>query len=41
MVRFLQQFETGKSDYTKERKDILESFDLKSIIKDIKQGKKK
>jgi len=41
MVRFLQQFETGKGNYTKERKDILEGLDIKSIAKDIKKGKKK
>ena len=37
MVRFLQQFETGKGNYTKERKDILGKLDIKSIVEDIKK----
>lgn len=31
MVRFLQQFETGMGDYTKERAQWLENIDVKTI----------
>ena len=32
MIRFLQQFETGKGDYTWERHAWLDSLDVQSII---------
>lgn len=40
MVRFLQQFETGEGDYTKERLRWLKDRDVKTIIKDIKEHRK-
>lgn len=36
MVRFLQQFETGSGDYTKERAQLLEGIDVKDIVSEIK-----
>lgn len=36
MVRFLQQFETGVGDYTKERGSWLRGMDVKSIVKELK-----
>jgi len=33
MVRFLQQFETGRGDYTKERDQWLKDMDIQEIIK--------
>ncbi|MBI4746243.1 MAG: hypothetical protein HY786_06855 [Deltaproteobacteria bacterium] len=36
MVRFLQQFEMGSGDYTKEREELLGGMDVKSIVKEIK-----
>ncbi|HHT9145544.1 MAG TPA: hypothetical protein ACFYD4_07680 [Candidatus Wunengus sp. YC61] len=32
MARFLQQFETGRGDYTKERAQGLEDLDVKTIL---------
>lgn len=40
MVRFLQQFETGSGDYTKERKNWLKSIKVKDIISEIKKQRK-
>ena len=40
MVRFLQQFETGAGDYTKERLQWLKDRDVKSIVKDIKERRR-
>jgi hypothetical protein len=37
MVRFLQQFETGRGDYTKERDQWLKDTDLKEIISEIRK----
>jgi len=37
MVRFLQQFETGRGDYTKERDQWLKDADLKEIISEIRR----
>jgi hypothetical protein len=31
MVRFIQQFDTGKGDYTKERSELLGSLSLDAI----------
>ena len=39
-VRFLQQFEIGRGDYTKERGQWLNDFDVKTIVKEIKTGRK-
>ena len=35
MVRFLQQFETGRGDYTKERDQWLKDMDIQEIISEI------
>lgn len=40
MVRFLQQFEIGSGDYTRERKQLLEGMSVESIIKEIKSKRK-
>ena len=40
MARFLQQFETGMGDYTKERSQWLKGINVETIIEDIK-GKRK
>ncbi len=40
MVRFLQQFETGAGDYTKERERWLKGLSVKKIMKEIKEGRK-
>jgi len=37
MVRFLQQFETGRGDYTRERDQWLKDADLKEIISEIRK----
>jgi hypothetical protein len=37
MVRFLQQFETGRGDYTKERDQWLKDADIKEIISEIRK----
>ena len=37
MVRFLQQFETGKGDYTAERYEVLGNKSLDDIIAEIQQ----
>jgi len=36
MVRFLQQFETGRGDYTKERDQWLKDMDIQEIISELK-----
>jgi len=41
MVRFLQQFDTGYGDYTKERNLWLKDMDSKRIITEIKKIRKK
>ena len=40
MARFLQQFETGRGDYTKERAQGLKDLDVKTIIGEIKDRRK-
>lgn len=40
MVRFLQQFESGTGDYTKERSAWLCNQDVKSLLKEIKDKRK-
>jgi hypothetical protein len=37
MVRFLQQFETGRGDYTRERDQWLKDADLKEIVSEIRK----
>jgi hypothetical protein len=40
MVRFLQQFETGVGDYTKQRARWLKDIDIEVIVKEIKRRRK-
>ncbi|MCX7795428.1 MAG: hypothetical protein N2380_02770 [bacterium] len=40
MIRFLQQYETGYGDYTKEREAILQDRNVKEIVKEIKRRRK-
>ena len=37
MVRFLQQYESGSGDYTKERSQWLDELDMDSIRSEIKK----
>ena len=37
MVRFLQQFETGRGDYTKERDQWLKDMDIQETISAIRK----
>lgn len=37
MVRFLQQFDTGAGDYTKERVNFIKQMSLEQIIKAIEE----
>jgi hypothetical protein len=37
MVRFLQQFETGLGDYTRERTQWLKDMDIHEIVTEIKK----
>ena len=37
MVRFLQQFETGRGDYTKEREQLFNDVDIHDIIFEIRK----
>ena len=41
MVRFLQQYETGTGDYTKERDLLLKDTDIESIAVELKNRRKK
>ncbi len=40
MVRFLQQFDTGSGDYTKERQQELANLTLDDVMGEIKQETK-
>ena len=40
MIRFLQQFETGHGDYSKDRHEWLDNQDLDTIIKRIEERRK-
>ncbi|MFO7967960.1 MAG: hypothetical protein R6U44_10225 [Archaeoglobaceae archaeon] len=41
MVRFLQQYELGEGDYTKERKKLLEKYpEVDKIIEEIEKMRK-
>jgi hypothetical protein len=40
MVRFLQQFESGHRDYTKERDQWLNDVTIDSVVEEITQKKK-
>lgn len=37
MVRFLQQFDAGSGDYTRDRKQWLEGITAKDVVKGIKR----
>ncbi len=39
MIRFLQQFDMGKGDYTKERKLWLNNINIEDIMKGIEEEK--
>jgi len=41
MVRFLQQYETGTGDYTRERNFWLKDIDIESIAMELKNKRKK
>ena len=41
MVRFLQQFETGRGDYSVERHEWLDKFDIDTIVKMIQEKRTK
>lgn len=41
MVRFLQQFDMGKGDYTKEREQWLGNLTVETILKEIDEMSKK
>jgi len=40
MVRFLQQYEGGIGNYTKERQEWLKDFTVKGVVKEIKNRRK-
>jgi len=40
MVRFLQQYEGGIGNYTKERQEWLKDYTVKGIVKEIKSRRK-
>ena len=40
MIRFLQQFETGNDDYTKERHQWLDKLSFDEVIQSIKEPQK-
>lgn len=40
MVRFLQQFESGLGDYTREREQWLKGTDVKGVVEEIKERRK-
>ena len=41
MARFLQQFESGTGDYTREKEQWLKGMDVKRIMKEIKNRREK
>lgn len=41
MVRFLQQFDMGKGDYTKEREQWLGNLTVETVLKEIDEMSKK
>ena len=40
MVRFLQQFESGSGDYTRERRHLLKDLDVAAIVQEIRKKRK-
>lgn len=41
MIQFMQQFEMGRGDYTKEREDLLKDISIEEIIEGIKKMEEK
>ena len=41
MIRFLQQFETGTGDYSTERHQWIDQWDMDTLIKKIREGQNK
>jgi len=41
LVRFLQQFETGAGDYTREREKCLKGLAIEDVVSEIKDRRKK
>ena len=41
MAQFIQQFQTGRGDYSRERHRILDKFSVDDIFAEIKQRRKK
>jgi len=41
MVRFLQQFETGTGDYTREREKWLKGLTIEDVLSEVKDRRKK
>jgi hypothetical protein len=37
MIRFIQQFDSGRGDYTRDRHVILDSYTIEDIINEIKK----
>lgn len=37
MIRFIQQFDSGKGDYTKDRHALLDSYTIDDIVGEIKK----
>lgn len=37
MIRFIQQFDSGRGDYTKDRHDLLDSYTIDDIVSEIKK----
>ena len=40
MIRFLQQFDSGRGDYTKDRHAILDGYSIDEIVGEINRTKK-
>lgn len=41
MVRFLQQYEGGMGNYTREREDWLRDLSVRDVVKEIKERREK
>ena len=41
MIRFIQQFDSGRGDYTEDRKDLLDDVDLGTILAEIRERRAK
>ncbi len=39
MIRFIQQFDSGRGDYTKDRHGILERYTIDDIVSEIAENK--